>query len=80
MARGRWTPQTRRAWRERMDELNRTLIEEVELLMQDNSAEQVAARLGTTCGALGRRLYRLGRPELGRCFNRAAKAARRVVR
>lgn len=57
------------------------LLDELELLASE-TPEQAARRLGMELWAIGKRMYRAGRPEIGRPFVAAAKrqaAARRVA-
>lgn len=55
------------------------ITEDVNFLLSTGAtAEDVAARLDTTVGALARRFYRHGQPDLARGFNRAEKATQRM--
>lgn len=65
--------------RARNEAARQALIEDVEWLLATETAERVADRLGTTVGALSRRLYRAGRRDLAAPFSRAADAQRNVA-
>lgn len=57
------------------------IADDVRWLMSTGAtAEAIAARLGTTTGALSRRFYRHGQPDLARPFDRVDLAARRAAK
>ena len=56
------------------------MIEDVEWLLSDGvDPEQVAARVGSNVQAIARRLYRAGRHDLARPFERLAQQRRRAA-